>query len=273
LRRLADCARAVLLFNSKAEGWMKRIDLLAALALIAGALLSGGARSAVPCPPSPVTVAGGSSATTACPSSVTVYSTNFSLTENPISEGGKWVNGKAIGRNWNDVKTAPNQAFASILSGATGSRYDDSIAHLSTSFAPFSANQFAQGTAYRAAGYSASHEVELLLRFKISANNARGYEVLWGATGYLAIVRWNGPLGDYTPLYDPGLPGIGPPVDGDVLRAEIVGSTIKVYKNGTLVATVSNATWTDGQPGMGFWPVDGATPQNFGWKNYTAGNL
>jgi len=251
---------------------MKRRNIIAATLGIAGALVSALAHSAVPCPPSPVTVAGGQSATTPCVAAGASYSTTFSLSENPINEGGKWTNGKTVGLDWNDVKTSSGNAYASVLSGGA-SRYNDSIAHLSTSFAAYTPNQYAQGTVFRVAGYSSSHEVELLLHFKITAHSARGYEVLWGATGYLAIVRWNGPLGNYTPLYDPGLPGIGPPADGDVLRAEMTGNVIKVYKNGALVATTSDGTWTDGQPGMGFWPVDGATPQNLGWKSYTAGSL
>lgn len=253
---------------------MKRRNVIAGSAAIAGALLCGLVRAAVPCPPSPVSVAGGGSATTNCVAAGTSYTTSFSLSENPINEGGKWVNGKAVGADWNDVKTTPGKAFASIASGLSGSRYNDSIAYLSPSFMAVTPNQYAQATVFRVAGYSASaHEVELLLRFKITRNNARGYEILWGATGYLAVVRWNGPLGNYTALYDGGLPGIGPAVDGDVLRAEITGSVIKVYKNGSLVATVTDGSWTDGQPGMGFWPVDGATPQNFGWKTYAAGNF
>jgi hypothetical protein len=255
---------------------MKRRDLIAASAVVAGGWFPGPARSAVPCPPSPVTVAGGGSATTACATSGTTYSTIFSLTENPISEGAKWNNGKAVGLDWNDVKTVPGKAYASMLSGLSGSRYNDSIAHLSTSFATYTPNQYAQGSVFRVAGNFPSgsgHEVELLLRFKITPHNARGYEVLWGFQGYIAIVRWNGPLGNYSALYDSGLPGIGPAVEGDVLRAEMIGSLIKVYKNGALVATATDTTWTDGQPGMGFWPVDGATPQNFGWKSYTGGNL
>ena len=230
-------------------------------------------------------------------SSGNFYATNFPNAENPISEGGKWINGKAVGLDWNNAQSVPGKAYASVLSGATGSRYDDSIAHLSTSVATFTPNQFAQGIVYRAAGYAAGsiggnwmvrflyratgyapaasdHEVELLLRFQITPHSARGYEVLWGHSGSLAIVRWNGPVGNYTALLELGDPGIGPLVDGDVLRAEIIGSVIKVYKNGVLVMTgPTNTTWTDGQPGMGFWPVDSATPQNLGWKSYQAGNL
>lgn len=203
------------------------------------------------------------------------YSTNFNLTENPISEGGRWINGKAVGLDWNNPLTVPGRALASVNSGLGLSRYDDSIAHLSTSLATYSPNQYAQGTVYKAAGYttSGSHEVELLLRFQITAHNARGYEVLWGIAGYIAIVRWNGPLGNYTPLLENVSPGIGAPVDGDVLRAEITGNTITVYKNGSLVATASDSTQASGQPGMGLWPIDGATAANLGWKSYQAGNL
>jgi hypothetical protein len=252
---------------------MKRRNLIAAVTGIAGGVFCALTQAAVPCPPPQVSVAGGGTASTTCPtSSSTTYSTTFGATENPLSEGGKWIDGKAVGLDWNNPQSIPGKAFASVLSG-TPNRYNDSVGQLNTSFGP---NQYAQGTVYRAAGYSPSpskHEVELLLRFQITAHNARGYEVMWGQTGYLAIARWNGPLGNYTSLYDPGDPGIGPAVDGDVLRAEIIGSTIRVYKNGTLVATVSDTMYTTGQPGMGFWPVDGATIDKYGWKAYQAGGL
>src|SRR5262249_19522817 len=119
-------------------------------------------------------------------------------------------------------------------------------------------------------------EVELLLRFSIAANDAHGYEILWGLTGYIAIVRWEGPLGYYTPLFDPGE---GPtPRDGDVMRAEISGNVVTVTINGQTMATVDVSTvgdpiWTTGQPGIGFWPGDGAVPENYCWKTFEAGAL
>ena len=218
-----------------------------------------------------------SAVTATTDSSGSGYSTTFSATENPIDEGGNWVNGKAVGIDWNNVQTIPGRAYASVLSG-NPNRYNDSIAHLSGAY---NADQFAQGTVYRDASYNpgtSKHEVELLLRFDISANYARGYEILWGVSGYLAVVRWNGPLGNYTALYDTGDPGIGPAVDGDVLRAEISGNIVKVYKNSVLKATVDitskgGTVWSTGKPGMGFWPVDGAILDKFGWKNFQAGNL
>lgn len=253
---------------------MKRRDFILASA---GALVPALGFTQKPCAPPVIAVAGGGSATTAChPATADSYSTNFPAAENPLSEGGKWICGKATGLDWNNPQSASGRVYASVRSGATGSRYDDSIAHLSSSFAAFQANQYAQGTVYRAPGYSpagSKHEVELLLRFQITAHNARGYEILWGHDGDFTIVRWNGPLGDYTDLGVHG-PGPGVAVDGDVLRAEITGNIIMVYKNGLLVGTSPpNSTWKDGQPGLGFWPVDSSTPASYGWKHFEAGSL
>jgi hypothetical protein len=197
------------------------------------------------------------------------YSTNFPATENPISQGGMWINGKAAGLDWNNVQTTPGKAFAAAFVGG----YDDPIAVLNTAF---TANQYVQGTVYRAPGYSptTNHEIELLLRFRITPDSARGYEILWGHGGELNIVRWNGPYGSYTPLLGTIGPNIGAAVDGDVLRGEVMGNVVRVYKNGTLVATSpADNTFTDGQPGIGFWPRPGATLQNFGWKSFSAGSL
>lgn len=206
------------------------------------------------------------------PSGSGTYSTDFSLTENPISEGGVWVRGRVEGLDWNNPKTAAGHATASVAA----SRYNDSIAHLNNS--DFHANQYAQGTVYLANGYTGNggkHGVELLLRFSIGAHNAHGYEVMWDTSGEIAVVRWNGPPGNYTSLWSGPAPK---PVDGDVLRAEIAGNVISVYRNGSRVATIDvtsrgGTVWSSGQPGIGYWPVDGAIPENYGWKNFQAGSL
>ena len=259
---------------------MKRRDsILISIILLVPSL----GRSQLPCPPTQFGVAGGtSSASAPCPAaSGSTYSTNFATAENPLSEGGKWVDGKAAGINWNNPVSAFGKVYASVRSGLSGSRYDDSIAHLSNGFIAFNANQYAQATVFRANGYSPTggHEAELLLHFQITANSARGYEILWGVTGYLAIVRWNGPLGNYTPIYDPGPGSIPVPQDGDVLRAEVAGNIIKVYRNGVQVgqnvdvSSIGGQVWSSGQPGLGFWPVDSSTPENYGWKTFEAGSL
>jgi len=200
------------------------------------------------------------------------YMTNFPLTENPISESGVWVRGGVEGLDWNNPKTAAGHATASVAA----SRYNDCIAHPNRP--SFHADQYAQGTVYLANGYTGNggkHAVELLLRFSISAHDARGYEVLWDTSGGIAVVRWNGPPGNFTSLWTGPAPK---PVDGDVLRAEIAGRVISVYRNGSRLATIDvtsqgGTVWSSGQPGIGFWPVDGAIPENFGWKSFEAASL
>ena len=243
----------------------------------AGVLVPVLSRAQSPCMPPLVAVAGGGSATTECRAvAADRYATDFAATENPLSEAGRLVCGKAVGLDWNNPLSLSGRACASVRSGASGSRYDDSIAHLSSSLVAVREDQYAQGTVYRASGYSpasSKHEIELLLRFEITAHGARGYEILWGHDGDFAIVRWNGPLGDYTDLGVNG-PGPGVAVDGDVLRAEMTGNLIMVYKNGLLVGTSPpNSTWKVGQPGLGFWPVDSSTPANYGWTRFEAGSL
>ncbi len=249
-------------------------------AAVVGALFSGLIYAATPCPPPQVSVAGGTTASTTCVMApVGTYSTNFPATENPLSEGGKWINGKATGLDWNNPLTTGGHSVASAPADSP-TRYSDDVAILNPSFQGYTANQYAQATVYKAAGYTGNggnHEVELLLRFSISNHVAHGYEILWGVSGYFAVVRWNGSVGNYTPIYDPGVGSIPVPQDGDVLRAEIAGNIIKVYRNGTQVGPnidVSSVgtVYTSGQPGIGFWPVDGATPGSMGWKTFAAGN-
>jgi hypothetical protein len=199
----------------------------------------------------------------------TFYTTQFLGNENPISENGAWTNGGTTGKDWQNIVENSGLAYGSGFSAG----YNDCIAHLSC----FPANQWAQATVHLAAGYSpgGSHEIELLLRFEIAAHAARGYEinVAWNG-GYSQIVRWNGALNDFTVL-SPSGPGFGPPANGDVIKATAVGSTITVYKNGTQVMQVVDATWSDGNPGMGMFvrPDPTAVLQNYGFSDYSAGAL
>lgn len=274
---------------------MKRRELILASA---GLLLPALSRGAQPCPPPQVSVSGGSTATTNCtivapappPPAGSGYSTNFAATENPLSEGGIWVNGAQAGGQWTNVQTTTNKAFAAAFVGASPpSRYKDSLAHLSTAFRTFNANQFVQGTVFRAAGYapSSGHEIEHLLRFSITSGVARGYEVMFGlggSNGYINIVRWNGPLGSYTlhNVLGEGGTTISNLVDGDVIRSQIVGNIITVTKNGsTTLASIDirgftdlgTTVWASGQPGIGFW-VDAANVlASYGWKAIAFGDL
>jgi hypothetical protein len=46
------------------------------------------------------------------------YTTTFPLTENPISEGGNWINGKAVGLDWANLATTNGMAIG-LESGFT----------------------------------------------------------------------------------------------------------------------------------------------------------
>ena len=191
------------------------------------------------------------------------------MVSHPISEGGVWTNGGLVGLDWQNVAKDQGIAYGSGFSAG----YNDCIAHLSG----FSANHYAEATLHVASGYTPpdSHEIELLVRFEITAHSARGYEINNGWNGaYSQIVRWNGPLDDFTYLPTTG-PGFGALIEGDVIRATAVGSTITVYKNGAQVMQATDSTWSDGNPGMAMFirPGSGAQPKSYCFSAFSAGDL
>lgn len=221
------------------------------------------------------------------------YTSVFPLTENPIAETtlnptisgvSKWVNGHSVGGYWQDVRTTGGHAVATGV--CPDNTYNDDIAVLATSFATFPANQFAEGVVYRASGYtpgSNAHEIELLLRFNITSNQARGYEFFWGlrsnGTAYLNIASWDGAPTQY---HEWGSVSVAAPQDGDVFRVEVSGVNLKGYINGTLAISMASDyaasnyggnQYASGQPGIGFYPATGATPASLGWKKVTFGSL
>jgi hypothetical protein len=222
------------------------------------------------------------------------YATDFLLNENPISESGVWQH---RGASWATVRTFANRAVGS-QTGYGG--YDDAYAYLSG----FGPDQAAQATIWKdpAIGndsmtckilrrliwrrlrghYCAApntHEVELLLRWADSETSARGYECNLSWDGrYAEIVRWNGPFGDFTRITQQTTfnDGIMPPNNGDIFKAAIVGSTISVYlnkndgKGDQLIVTGTDPTYTDGDPGMGFFIEDDVDPTQFGFTSFKA---
>lgn len=215
--------------------------------------------------------------------SVSGFTANFTPTANPINRS-IFVTGLTDGLDWTDPQTTGGQAVASAV--PSPSRYSDDICHVKNSVFAFTPNQYAEAVVYKAPGYTADpnheHELELLFRFGITPNSATGYELLWGIAGYLALVHWNGPVGNYTPVYDPGIGSAPIWNDGDVLRGELVGNLFTAKINGSIVTGFNNlditaggtiGEYTSGQCGVGFWPVDGAVITSAGWKSFTAGNL
>jgi hypothetical protein len=192
----------------------------------------------------------------------TSYATHFPHTEKPISEGGHWINGKTVGLDWGDVSTTP----ALAIGHAGPARFADATALLKGTWGP---DQSAEATVYAGKTFG-SPEVELRLRSSLSAHVAAGYEisnsVSSDTSAYLIIVRWNGPLADFT--YLANLRGRQYGVKtGDVVKATIVGNIIRAYKNGVLLAQVTDRTYSTGNPGMGF---NEGTNGDYGFTSFTA---
>jgi chitodextrinase len=194
------------------------------------------------------------------------YSTSFPLTENPISEGGHWINGASVGLDWSDVRTVAGLAYGTET-GSGG--YDDSTAILTGAWGP---DQTCQATVHSINQNSNVYEeVECRLRSAISAAFNTGYEInfrcVHDGSQYVQIVRWNGPLGSFTYVNSTTGPGI---YDGDVIKATISGSTITAYINNVQIVQGTDRTYTTGNPGMGFYLQGTANNSDFGFTSFTA---
>jgi len=197
------------------------------------------------------------------------YTTKFPLTENPISESGKWINGGTTGIDWGNVQTTPGHAFGTVVS--LGPPYNDSTAVLA---APWPANQTAKATVHTVNQTSGVYEeVELRLRTTITAHSITGYEFnfrcIADGSQYAQIVRWNGALNDFTYVDSRTGPGLH---DGDVVMATAVGSTLTTYINGTAIFSATDSTFATGHPGVGFYNQGGTLSQNadYGFEDFTA---
>jgi hypothetical protein len=213
----------------------------AAPAVLSAALAMAGCRSKSQgeLPAAPVTSATAPHATT--------YTTTFPLKEDPISEAGRWIGGKTVGIDWGDVATTRGFAF-----GRAGPmEYADSVALLAGNWGP---NQTVEAVVNRGHVFRAP-EVSLRLRSSLAAHRCTGYEVSSSLraddTAYLIVVRWNGPLADFTYLLNVTGKQYGV-TTGDVVKATIVGGVITAYKNGVQMGQARDATFQTGQPGFGF---------------------
>jgi hypothetical protein len=187
------------------------------------------------------------------------YETVFTGVEDPLSEGGEWSNN---GLDWSRVTKTDGMA-AGTQGGYGG--YDDSYARLSG----FPPNHSARAVVQIKDGMdeSCTHEVELHLRWSDAPHIARGYEVLLGLGSYLGIVRWNGPIGDFTELAFAWLP---PVKDGDVFRATVRGNVITAYINGVPLLQATDSTYSDGNPGIGFFKRACGTNEDFTIRHFRA---
>jgi hypothetical protein len=214
------------------------------------------------------------------------YTTNFPLTENPISEGGKWIVGSAAGGNlWGAVQTTPGLAFG--VSEPT--QFGDPTAVLTGTWSP---DQSAQATVKinsAPSGTCACHELEVRLRSAISTNRITGYEAYCSVqpgAPYCHIASWGGPNGAYVNM-DSSTPQIYLK-NGDVLKGTVTGTNpviITLYVNGSQVMQVQDTgnftfsdgrkygPWLSGNPGIGFYDSQDNNWSSFGFSSFTAQNL
>jgi hypothetical protein len=213
---------------------------------------------------------GGTSSTTDPPG----YSTQFPLTENPISEGGKWVNGKAVGLDWADVSTTPGRA----VGNQTGPNFTDATAVLQSLTWTPDQKASAQVATTGAPLESCFQEVELRLRTVIAPHSITGYEINYkfsnDSTGYMQIVRWNGDFADFTILQNFNGQKFGV-TNGDVVSATVVGNVITAFKNGVQQGQATDNTFSSGSPGIGFNisnDITGCpgTNGNYGFSSFSA---
>ena len=200
------------------------------------------------------------------PNAAVSYQTTFDFTENPISDGGRWVNNG--GPLWTKVRTENGLAFGT---NGPANTYDDSYAYLS-GFGPD--QQVEAVVQVDSALLGDPHEVELLLRWADSAVNARGYECLFHFNGSVQLMRWNGPFADFIEI--PNFTGRSagrPLVTGDVIKATISGNTIVTYLNGVELVRVTDSMWPTGQPGIGFFKRLTGVNGGFAITSYTASSV
>ena len=158
--------------------------------------------------------------------------------------------------------------------GADG--FNDSYAYL-TGFSP---DVTEQATIYKdptiVGDPLGSHEVELLLRVNDTSSSVQAYECNISFDGaYAQIVRWNGPLGNFTYLDSANvIAAFGrAPQTGDIFSASIVGSTITVWLDGVQLMTTSDSTYATGNPGIGMWLHDSNDPTKFAFTNYSVSDV
>lgn len=216
------------------------------------------------------------------------YRTEFDRDEAPLSEDGAWRNGKADGIDWSDVEVtagvahgAPSRMEVAERRAEQGNLaaddaapvgdYDDPTAVLAGEWGP---DQHAKGVVHSVNPTDEYfQEVQIRLRSTIDAHSCRGYEIFFrclkSEDAYAEIVRWNGPIGDWTSLERRVGTEYGV-AHGDLIEARVEGSLIRGFINGKEVIRVTDDTFEDGAPGIGFNFGVGDTNADHGFASFEA---
>jgi hypothetical protein len=220
---------------------------------------------------------------------VQTYTTSFPNTENPISEGGRWMSAGIFG-SWSDMRTTPGLAFGT-QDTPVSPPYDDSCALLRP--APgksWGRNQRIIGRVKIAnrGSWTGFHEAILLLRSHMCTGVLKTYECLFPCTTStkLEFTQWLGPLATNpggiagNPLSfgahgeQSSWPGLA---DGDYVMAQIVGTVATMSHQPsagggfTTYLTYDTATdavkYSDGMPGIAHWKNGTSNHDDYGFTS------
>ncbi len=221
-----------------------------------------------------------------------LYSTTFPLTENPLSEGGMWLEGSGGGssiraghvwygwRLWGNVETS--QGIAHGVDEPT--EFGDPTAILTGTWGPTQEATATVRVSKVPTGHCC-HEVELRLRTTITPKSITGYEAYCSVmpdNQYCHIARWNGPNGSYWNFE--AQPVNTYLVDGDVITATATGTNptvITLFRNHQQILEAKDdgaagggfgayGPWTSGNPGIGFYDNYDRNWKDFGLSSFSA---
>lgn len=209
------------------------------------------------------------------------YSTTFPLTENPISESGKWQSPNTA--PWTSrVRTTGGNAIGDPAASST----NDAIACL---VGAYYKNQKVTAKMFIGGALTGAEETELHVLTTFSGANIFTYEMDMAPalTAIFAFVKWQGAQGLITVLpFINGTTGnyVGNTCsDGDIFEFSVVDENLSpasllltLKQNGTIIAQARDtlaisgtAPYTNGTPGIGF-DNGGANNANCGWADYAA---
>lgn len=193
------------------------------------------------------------------------YSTSFSGTENPLSEGGLWTNGGAFGVS--SMRKSGGLCYGTQVVNATVPPYVDSIAAYTSGV--WGPDQWVIGTVFSQNPQNGSsttfQELELWVRVTFGPDSTlcKGYDtnirVVTDGSGYCQIGRRNGTVNDtnFAGGSDNTVTGITL-ATGNRIALSVIGNTIRVYKDSgggfSLINSAVDTTYpTGGAPGIGHW--------------------
>lgn len=214
---------------------------------------------------------------------VNIFTTNFLVTESPLSQSGTFTHG------YQQVGT--DALGPDVTGGTPGKCYShaaDANDYVATIQNRFTSNKhFSEVTINWASGYTApsSQEIEVHVGTTIGPSSAVGYEfdLYFGGT-VLQPIRWENPPGGFNTVWPTLVSGAWPGAvaDGDVLRVEFDSTsgnpvfTIKLNGVTQIIYTDTSAgKILTGNPGFAFFVRTGAgvDVSKFCIKGYTAGSL